>query len=139
MRRVALGGDGAKHSSAAMTAMTPEDAVRHVVTSNPTFALHDVDIRGATFKVFKNIPPTVPGLLAAGWAQHGDGTLDYLAYEDEVLTYAEFTSAVNRLAHAMRDELGLKQGDRVAIAMRNYPELLMLVLAISSIGGVVFF
>jgi long-chain acyl-CoA synthetase len=122
-----------------MTAMTPEEAVRHVVTTNPTFALHEVDVRGVTFKAFKNIPPNVPGLLAAGWAQHGDGQLEYLAYEDESQTYAEFTSGVNKLAHAMRDELGLGQGDRVAVAMRNYPDLLMSVLAISSIGGIVVF
>lgn len=122
-----------------MTAMSPQDAVAHVVATNPTFAIHDVDVRGVTVKAFKNIPPTVPALLAAGWAQHGDGKLEYLAYEGESHTYAEFTASVNRMAHAMRDELGLGQGDRIAIAMRNYPELLMLVLAISSIGGVVVF
>lgn len=119
--------------------MTPEDAVRHVVENEPTFALHEVDVRGVRVKAFQNIPGTVPGLLAAGWANHGDGALEYIAYEGESLTYAEFTQTVNRLAHAMRDELGLGQGDRVAIAMRNYPELLTLVLAISSIGGVVVF
>ncbi len=134
-----MGGDDAKHSTDAMTAMKPEDAVRHVIATDPTFAVHEVDVRGVTFKAFKNIPPTVPSLLAAGWARHGDGALEYLAYEGEVLTYADFTSMVYRLAHAMRDELGVQQGDRVAIAMRNYPELLALVLAISSIGGVVVF
>lgn len=119
--------------------MTPEEAVHHVITTNPTFELHQVDVRGVTFKAFKNIPPTVPGLLSAGWAQHGDGQLEYLAYEGESQTYAEFTSGVNKLAHEMRDELGLGQGDRVAVAMRNYPDLLMSVLAISSIGGIVVF
>ncbi len=76
---VALGGDDAKHFGAAMTAMTPEEAVQHVVTTNPTFEVHNVDVRGVTFKAFKNIPPTVPALLAAGWAQHGNGALDYIA------------------------------------------------------------
>ncbi|MGH1578893.1 class I adenylate-forming enzyme family protein [Planktotalea sp.] len=122
-----------------MTAMTPEEAVRHVVATNPTFEVHETDVRGVTLKAFKNIPQTVPALLAAGWAQHGNGTLEFLAYEGEVQTYAEFTSSVNKVAHAMRDDLGLKQGDHIAIAMRNYPELLALVLAISSIGGVVVF
>ncbi|MGB7318986.1 MAG: AMP-binding protein [Planktotalea sp.] len=81
----------------------------------------------------------MPALLAAGWAQHGEGKLDFLAYEDETYTYADFTASVYRLAHAMRDELGLGKGDRIAIAMRNYPELLKLVLAISSIGATVVF
>jgi acyl-CoA synthetase (AMP-forming)/AMP-acid ligase II len=119
--------------------MTPEQAVRHVVTTNPTFEVHEIDLRGVTIKAFKNIPPTVPSLLPAGWAAQGEGQLDYLCYEGETLTYAEFTAHVYRLAHAMRDELGLGKGDRVAIAMRNYPELLVLVLAISSIGATVVF
>lgn len=122
-----------------MTAMTAEEAVNHVVTTVPTFAIHAVNVRGVTVNAFKNIPPTVPGLLAAGWAQHGDGQLEYIAYENETQTYSEFTTSVHRMAHALRDELGLGQGDRVAIAMRNYPELLTLILAISSIGGVVVF
>ena len=111
--------------------------MRHVVATDPTFAVHDIVVRGVTLKAFKNIPPTVPDLLIAGWARHGDGALEYLAYEGEVLTYADFTRTVYQLAHAMRDDLGVKQGDRVAIAMRNFPELLVLILAISSIGGVV--
>jgi len=121
------------------TAMTPEEAVRHVITTDPVFAVHKVDVRGVTVNAFQNIPGHVPGLMAAGWARHGDGALDYIAFENETYTYAQFTQSVNRMAHAMRDELGLGQGDRVAIAMRNYPELLMLVLAVSSIGGVVVF
>ncbi|KIN70219.1 AMP-dependent synthetase and ligase [Sulfitobacter noctilucicola] len=122
-----------------MTAMTPEAAVQHVVSTNPTFAVHNITVRGVSIKAFKNIPGTVPGLLAAGWAQHGDGQLEYIAYENESWTYAEFTASVYRLGHALRDDLGMKSGDRIAIAMRNYPELLMLVLAVSSIGGVVVF
>lgn len=120
-------------------AMTPEQAVAHVLATDPTFELHEVDVRGVRLTAFKNIPGTVPGLLAAGWARHGEGALEYVSYEDEVLTYTEFTSAVHRMAHALRDELGVQQGARVAIALRNYPELLILMLAISSLGGVVVF
>jgi long-chain acyl-CoA synthetase len=123
----------------AMNAMTPEEAVRHVVSTEPAFAVGPADIRGVTFKAFKNIPPTVPALLAAGWERHGNGALEYLVYEDDRLTYAQFTENVHRMAHAMRDDLGLGQGDRIGIAMRNYPELLTMVLAISSIGATVVF
>ncbi|MBU2980493.1 acyl--CoA ligase [Lentibacter algarum] len=122
-----------------MTAMTLEAAANHVISTNPVFEVHSVEVRGVTVKAFKNIPQTVPALLAAGWAAHSDGTLEYLAYENESQTYAEFTATVHRAAAAMRDELGVRQGDRVAIAMRNYPELLALVLAISELGAVVVF
>ena len=119
--------------------MTPEDAVRHVVATDPTFAVAEAEVRGVTVKAFQNIPGTVPGLLAAGWARHGDGQFEYLCFEGESQTYAAFTADVYKMAHAMRDQIGLRPGARVAIAMRNYPELLTLVLAISSMGGVVVF
>ncbi|NNE53049.1 MAG: AMP-binding protein [Sulfitobacter sp.] len=122
-----------------MTAMTPQEAVAHLLATDPVFAVEEVDVRGVTFRAFKNIPPTVPALMAAGWERHGNGALEYLVYEDERLTYAHFCENVHLMGHAMRDELGLGQGDRVAIAMRNYPELLTLVLAISSIGATVVF
>lgn len=122
-----------------MSAMTPEEAVHHVVSTDPTFAVTQVDVRGTTLKAFQNIPPTVPALLAAGWARHGDGALEYIAYEQESLSYSAFTAAVHRMGHALRDKLGVQKGDPVAVAMRNYPELLVMVLAISSVGGVVVF
>ena len=52
MCRVALGGDDAGNPNAAMT---PEDAVRHVLATNPTFAVHDIDVRGVTFKAGLNM------------------------------------------------------------------------------------
>ncbi len=119
--------------------MTPEDAVRHVVTTEPVFAVHEVEVRGVRMKAFANIPPTVPALLAASWEKQGNGELEYLVYAGESHTFAEFTAEVNRMAHGLQDELGLKKGDHIAIAMRNYPELLILMLAISSMGGVVVF
>ena len=122
-----------------MTAMTPEEAVRHVVATEPTFAVEEVNIRGVTYKAFKNVPPTVPALMAASRAKQGDGTLDYLGYEGESLTYDQFCIHAHRVAHALRDDLGVRQGDRIAIAMRNYPELLTAIMAISSLGATVVF
>ncbi|MDF1726776.1 MAG: AMP-binding protein, partial [Sulfitobacter sp.] len=122
-----------------MTAMTAEEAVAHILANEPAFAVADTQVRGVTFRAFQNVPKTVHALLPAGWEKHGQGALEYLVYEDDRLTYAQFAENVHRLAHAMQDDLGLGKGDRIAIAMRNYPELLTLVLAISSIGATVVF
>jgi long-chain acyl-CoA synthetase len=146
-RFVSLGGDcdvfyhamRQRHGPRTMTAMTPEEAVSYVLANEPAFAVEPTVIRGVTFKAFKNVPPNVPALMAAGWERHGNGALEYLVYEDDRLTYAQFCENVHRMAHAMRDDLGLGQGDRIGIAMRNYPELLTMVLAISSIGATVVF
>ena len=116
-----------------MNAMTPEEAVRHVITTDPIFAVHEVNVRGVTFKAFRNIPATIPALMAASRARQGDGAFEYLVFEDESQTYDQFCENVNRMAHALQDTLGMKQGDRIGIAMRNFPELLTMVLALSLI------
>ncbi len=125
--------------AAAAGAMSPQDAVAHILATNPVFAVAETEVRGVTVKAFQNIPPHVPALLPAGRANHGDGAWTYLQYQDESWTFDGFCAEVNRVSHQLRDTFGLKQGDRVAVAMRNYPELLTCVLAISSLGGVVVF
>lgn len=122
-----------------MTAMSPEEAVAHVLSTNPTFAVAPAEIRGVTYKAFENIPPTVPALLAAGMAQHADGAANYLLYEGERWTYGAFSEEVHRMSHVLKDTFGIGKQDRVAIALRNYPELLTAVLAISATGATVVF
>ncbi|KIN75412.1 class I adenylate-forming enzyme family protein [Sulfitobacter guttiformis] len=122
-----------------MTGMTQEAAAAHVIATNPTFAVAPTVVRGVTFKAFQNIPATVPALMAAGMAQHADGTADYLLYEGERWTFGAFCDEVRRVANVLHTKFGVAKGDRVAIAMRNYPELMTLVLAISATGATVVF
>ncbi len=122
-----------------MAAMSLEDAVRHVTTTEPAFAVDTADIRGTTYRVFKNAPGSIRALLQAGRAAQGDGAAEYLVYLDERWTYDGFCSDCNRMAHALSRDLGVRPGDRVAIAMRNVPELLILTMAIANIGAVVVF
>ena len=50
---------------------------------------------------------------------HGDKV--FLVYEDERMSFAEHYGVVATLARRMLEDWGLRKGDRVAIAMRNYP------------------
>lgn len=122
-----------------MTAMTAEEAIAHVTQTNPTFALTTAEIRGTEFRVFQNIPATVGSLLRASWEPQGNGTLEYLVYGDESWTFSAFCDDSKALAAALQSDLDIKPGDRVAIAMRNYPELPILMMAITQIGGVITF
>ena len=58
-------------------------------------------------------------------------------YEDERYTYAEIDALVRALAHHLRDVHGVGSGDRVALAMRNYPEWVIGYWAITAIGAAV--
>lgn len=78
-------------------------------------------------------PATLRDALDAGRA-HGDR--EFLIYEGERRSFADLFAEADALAAAMQAH-GVEKGDRVAIAMRNYPEWMAAFLAISAIGGVI--
>ncbi|MFT4960435.1 MAG: long-chain acyl-CoA synthetase [Paracoccaceae bacterium] len=122
-----------------MNALTLDQAVHHVTTTNPVFKVGTADIRDVQYPVFENIPPHIRALMQASREAQGNGAAEYIVFEGERYTYDEFCSETNRLAHALQVNLGVRQGDPVAIAMRNCPELVILTAAIASIGAVIVF
>lgn len=105
-----------------------------LLTENPLFKVGSASIRGNDYRVFENAPPSLVGIFAHG-AGHGDK--EFLLYEGRSWTFAEVWSEARRLANALSAGLGLKQGDRAAIAMRNYPEWITSYMAVISLGAVV--
>ncbi|NMH97654.1 class I adenylate-forming enzyme family protein [Pseudonocardia acidicola] len=83
------------------------------------FELVDEVVTGIPMRVYRRGPATLRDMLAAT-AAHRDR--DFVVYRDQRWTYAEHLRLVAGLARLLREEYGLVQGDRVAIAMRNYPE-----------------
>ena len=127
MRRSDFGHHGPviEHFNAAWDELTSEGG---------PFAMSEIEVRGIPMRVFDSAPPTMRSLWElAGF--HGDKT--YIVYEDERYTYAEIDAQVRSLAHRLRDEHGVGVGDRVAIAMRNYPEWVVGYWATVSIGAAV--
>lgn len=96
------------------------------------FEVGTAEVRGVELKVFVNAFPSVRAMWQLT-AIHGDAT--YLVYEDRRYTYAQTHAIVNAFA-AHLVSIGVKPGDRVAIAMRNLPEFPMAFWAIVSIGAV---
>jgi long-chain acyl-CoA synthetase len=97
------------------------------------FATTTIDVRGVPVKTFAAVPPTMRALWETSALQ---GDKDYLVYEDERYTYAEVHEQVRKLA-AHLVEHGVGRGDRVAIAMRNYPEWVVGYWATVSLGAAV--
>ncbi|HCF24721.1 MULTISPECIES: class I adenylate-forming enzyme family protein [unclassified Novosphingobium] len=94
------------------------------------FEIVEEEILGNRIKTFKAAPPSVREfwLSTVAW-----GDRPYLIYEGEVTTYAQAHAQVNALA-AWLETQGVRPGDRVAIAMRNYPEWLIAYWACLSTG-----
>ena len=122
-----------------MTGLTLAQASDHLTSTDPRFELSTATIRGVDYRTFKNAPAHLRDLLQTCRPAHDEGQYEYLVYRDERWTYDAFCTDICKMAHALQTELGVKQGDRVALAMRNYPELPILMMAITSIGAVVVF
>ncbi|MGD2009087.1 MAG: class I adenylate-forming enzyme family protein, partial [Cellvibrionales bacterium] len=109
-------------------------AARELVTqSGSLLEVGRVDVAGQSLLGYVHAPGTMRDLwmLATG---HGDA--EYMVYLDERLTYADAARQVAGFANWLTEQ-GIGAGDRVAIAMRNYPEWMLAHWAINSIGAVV--
>jgi len=58
-----------------------------------------------------------------------------IAFEDERLSYAAFAARIERTATALKQELGVGRGDRVAILSLNRPDYLVLLYACARLGA----
>uniref|UniRef100_A0A8C3WT75 long-chain-fatty-acid--CoA ligase n=1 Tax=Catagonus wagneri TaxID=51154 RepID=A0A8C3WT75_9CETA len=58
----------------------------------------------------------------------------FLLFQDETFTYAQVDRRSNQVARALRDHLGLRQGDCVAVFMGNEPAYVWLWLGLAKLG-----
>ncbi|WP_027551015.1 class I adenylate-forming enzyme family protein [Bradyrhizobium sp. Cp5.3] len=58
-----------------------------------------------------------------------------IAFEGERLSYAAFAARIDRTARALKNELGIGRGDRVAILSLNRPDYLVLLYACARLGA----
>ncbi len=110
-----------------------ETAWKELTAPGAPFAWSVREIRGVPTRVYDAAPPTMRAVWEASRA-HGEA--DYLVFGEERITYAEAHQRVVRLA-AYLVSRGVAPGDRVAIAMRNYPEWALAYWAIVSVGAAV--
>lgn len=111
-----------------------EEASAQITAPGERYETHEVEVRGVTYTAFKGAPSSLKE-LADLTRLYGD--TEYLVYEDERYTYADVYARADGIAAALVNDYGVEKGDRVAIAMRNYPEWIITYLGALSIGAVV--
>ncbi|MBX3479017.1 MAG: acyl--CoA ligase [Caulobacter sp.] len=94
------------------------------------FEITEIEVRGNRIRSFKNAPPSVREvwLSTLPFADR-----DYLVYQDERITYGEAHRITASVANWLMAQ-GVEPGDRIAIAMRNYPEWMLVYWGAVSIG-----
>lgn len=109
-----------------------KEAIAEMTAPGQMFEITEVEIGGVPLKAWSMAPASLRDI----WLNSaGYGDADYLVYQDERWTYAEAQQEVARIANWLVAN-GIGQHDRVAIAMRNYPEWMLAYWAITCIGAV---
>ena len=110
-----------------------DDAYRQITASGSPWELASVELEGRTFKAFRNAASDIRELFAAGRA-HGDR--EFLVYEGERWSFTRLFALADAISNALILDAAVAKGDRVAIAMRNYPEWIAAFIGITSAGAV---
>jgi len=110
-----------------------KQAWQELTSPGQLFEVTTAEVGGVSVRTYAHAPPSLREIWL-GAAGHGDK--EYLVYNDERLSYAEAQAITGSIAHWL-SEAGVRQGDRVAIAMRNYPEWMLAYWAVTAMGAVV--
>lgn len=94
------------------------------------FEIIEREVFGQHIRDFKNRPNSIRDIWLST-AQFADRT--YIIYKQERISYGESHRIVNSVAGWLIEQ-GVRPGDRIAIAMRNYPEWMLIYWACACIG-----
>ncbi len=93
--------------------------VEQLTAEGQLLEMIDGEVNGCPMRLWKNAPPTLRTVFEGSRA-HGDK--EFIVYEDDRWTFERHYKAVCALAAWLVEDAGVVKGDRVAVAMRNYPE-----------------
>jgi long-chain acyl-CoA synthetase len=117
-----------------MAGLSLPEATAALTAPGAPFEMVEKEIGGVRLRLWRNAPPSLRAVLEAS---RGHGDLPFLVYEDERLSYAEHYRRCCALADALVHRFGIEKGERVAIAMRNFPEWSIAFWAAAAIGAIV--
>ena len=107
---------------------------KKMTAAGSPFETDEIDINGLATRIWKQAPPSLRTIFE-NTQQFADR--DYIVYEEERLSYEQHYQQVVALAHSLISDFDIQKGDRVALAMRNYPEWPVVFWATVSIGAVI--
>ena len=75
------------------------------------------------YQAYKNAADTVPNDVA-------------IYYYSNKITFAKFLQQIDKWASILQNDMNIKKGDSVLIALPNIPQTLVLFYAVNKIGGI---
>jgi long-chain acyl-CoA synthetase len=107
--------------------------IAELTAAGGAFEIVTVPVRGLPMRAYSGGPRSLREVLELS---RGYADREFLVYQDERWTYEQHYQVAAALARRLRDRHGVAKGDRVAIAMRNYPEWAPAFWACQAIGAV---
>jgi long-chain acyl-CoA synthetase len=111
-----------------------DERLQPLIGPGAPFEVEPLVLEGVPLRAFVRVPRTIIDIFRMS-ATHE--ALDHLVFEDERLTFAQVRRTALALAGELSSGLGVRKGDRVAIAMRNYPEFVMSFWGAALLGAIV--
>ena len=110
------------------------EAYEYLTAPGMPYEMEAIDVGGRHVRVYKNAFPNLRAIFEQSirW-----GAREYLVFEGERLTYRAHYAAVAALARRLFVDYGVRKGDRVSIAMRNFPEWSIAFWAATVCGAIV--
>ncbi|WP_448580069.1 class I adenylate-forming enzyme family protein [Thermaurantiacus sp.] len=112
-----------------------DEAVAMITAAGGQLAVAKATVRGVELPVFENAPPSLREFIDMFLPAHADK--EFLVYQEERLTFAAVKAESVRIAAMLQHRYGIAKGDRVTIAMRNYPEWISCFIGAIMLGAVV--
>lgn len=98
------------------------------------FEMREERIREETFRTYVHAKPGLRTLLDES---RSFADQIFLVYEEERITFEDHWRAANVFGRVLTDKYSVKKGDRVALAMRNFPEWSVCAFGAWAIGAIV--
>lgn len=112
-------------------AMTRQAAIAALTGPGGPYELREIETHGRRVRSFVHGPQTLRALYESTASDKA-----FIVYDGEVLSFADCLARAAELGAALVARYGIAKGDRVAIAMRNYPEWIIGFMAATSIGAI---
>lgn len=87
-----------------------------------------------TYPAFATLPSNLGEMFKVAANTHKDA--DFLVYLNERYSFARIYKLATTFSDILRQEYNIKKGDKVLIAMRNYPEWIISFMGITLLGAV---
>ena len=114
-------------------ALSYDEAVQNLTAPGAPFELVTETVRGLPMRIFKNREKSLREKVASAGQR---GETEFLVQGSRRISYGEFARRVWGTAAALRDDHGLRRGDRLAILSYNSPDWLIALFAATSVGGI---